>query len=116
MEQVITKSIYQIVGNGVCVEAEDGLKVSSIVRDFIQNKRKIELSFLNVTIITSAFLNTAIGVLYKDFSESEIKQCLSVKDMDSTDAFLLKRVVDTAKIFYSDPDRIKNSLKEVLGE
>ena len=66
--------------------------------------------------LTSAFLNTAIGLLYKDFSEEDIKKYLSVDDIDSTDAVLLKRVVDTAKLFYTDPERIKNSLKEVLEE
>lgn len=116
MEQAIEKSVYQIVGNEICVEAEDGLKVSAIIRDFISNKKKIQLSFLNVKMLTSAFLNTAIGVLYKDFSDEDIKTYLSVTDIDSTDAVLLKRVVETAKAFYSNPDRIRNSLKEILEE
>ena len=116
MEQAIVKSVYQIVGNEICVEAEDGLKVSAIIRDFISNKKKIQLSFLNVKMLTSAFLNTAIGILYKDFSDEDIKTYLSVTDIDSTDAVLLKRVVETAKAFYSNPDRIRNSLKEILEE
>lgn len=116
MEQAIVKSVYQIVGNEICVEAEDGLKVSAIIRDFISNKKKIQLSFLNVKMLTSAFLNTAIGILYKDFSDEDIKTYLSVIDIDSTDAVLLKRVVETAKTFYSDPDRIRNSLNEILEE
>lgn len=116
MEQAIVKSVYQIVGNEICVEAEDGLKVSAIIRDFISNKKKIQLSFLNVKMLTSAFLNTAIGILYKDFSDEDIKTYLSVTDIDSTDAVLLKRVVETAKAFYSDPDRIRNSLNEILEE
>ena len=116
MEQAVVKSVYQIVGNEICVEAEDGLKVSAIIRDFISNKKKIQLSFLNVKMLTSAFLNTAIGILYKDFSDEDIKTYLSVIDIDSTDAVLLKRVVETAKTFYSDPDRIRNSLNEILEE
>lgn len=116
MEQAIVKSVYQIVGNEICVEAEDGLKVSNIIRDFISNKKKIQLSFLNVKMLTSAFLNTAIGVLYKDFSEEDVKKYLSVTDIEPTDAVLLKRVVETAKAFYSDPERIRNSLKEILEE
>lgn len=116
MAEAINKSIYQIVGNPLCVEATDGLKVSTIVSKFINNKQPVVLSFLNVQMLTSAFLNTAVGILYKDFSEGDIKKYLSVSDIDPTDAILLKRVVDTAKIFYSDPERIKKSLKEVLEE
>lgn len=112
----IKKSVYQIVGSDICVEADDGKKVYDVICEFIKQKQPFVLSFLNVNMLTSAFLNTAIGLLYKDFSEEEIKKYLSVADIDSTDAVLLKRVVDTAKIFYSDPDRIRNSLKEVLEE
>lgn len=116
MSDVIKQSVYQIVGSELCVEANDGKKVYDVISDFVKQKRLIVLSFLNVTMITSAFLNTAIGLLYKDYSESDIKQYLSVTDLDSTDAILLKRVVDSAKLFYTDPDRIKNSLKEILEE
>lgn len=116
MAEVVTKSVYQIVGAGICVEADDGKKVYDVICEFIKQKQPVVLSFLNVTMLTSAFLNTAIGLLYKDFSEEDIKQYLSVSDIDPTDKVLLKRVVDTAKLFYTDPERIKNSLKEVLEE
>lgn len=116
MADEIKKSVYQIVGSDICVEADDGKKVYDVICEFIKQKQPFVLSFLNVNMLTSAFLNTAIGLLYKDFSEEEIKKYLSVADIDSTDAVLLKRVVDTAKIFYSDPDRIRNSLKEILEE
>lgn len=116
MAETIRKNVYQIVGNGICVEADDGKKVYDVIAEFIKAKQPFVLSFLNVTMLTSAFLNTAIGLLYKDFSEKDIKEYLSVQDIDSTDAVLLKRVVETAKIFYSDPERIRNSLKEILEE
>lgn len=116
MADVIKKSVYQIVGSDICVEADDGKKVYDVISEFIKQKKPFVLSFLNVNMLTSAFLNTAIGLLYKDFSEEDIKNYLSVDDIDSTDAVLLKRVVDTAKLFYTDPERIKNSLKEVLEE
>ncbi len=116
MEDATIKSVYQIVGNSICVEADDGTKVSDVVKEFIKNKKAIKLSFLNVTMLTSAFLNTAIGILYKDFTEKEVKDFLSVSDLDSTDAMLLKRVVDNAKNYYKNPDRIEKSVKEILGE
>lgn len=116
MEDAIRKNVYQIVGTEICVEADDGKKVYDIICEFLNQQKPIVLSFMNITMVTSAFLNTAIGLLYKDYSEADIKKYLSVTDIDSTDAVLLKRVVDTAKIFYTDPERIRNSLKEVLEE
>lgn len=116
MEEAIRKNVYQIVGTEICVEADDGRKVYDIICEFLDQRRPVILSFLNVGMVTSAFLNTAIGLLYKDYSEEDIRKYLSVVDIDSADRGLLKRVVDTAKLFYADPDRMRNSLKEVLEE
>lgn len=116
MEEAIRKNVYQIVGTEICVEANDGRKVYDIICEFLDQQRPVILSFLNVAMVTSAFLNTAIGLLYKDYSEEDIRKYLSVVDIDSADRVLLKRVVDTAKLFYADPDRMRNSLKEVLEE
>lgn len=116
MENPIKKSVYQIVGSDICVEADDGKKVSDVISIFLEKEQPVVLSFLNVSMITSAFLNTAIGVLYKTFSENTIKQFLKVEDLQPTDAVLLKRVVDTAKIYYKDPERLEKSIKEILEE
>ena len=85
-------------------------------KKFIRQNKPVVLSFLNITMLTSAFLNTAIGALYKDFSENDVKKFLKVEDLTSTDTVLLKRVVDTAKLYYKNPKRIEQSVKEILGE
>lgn len=114
MAEEIKQSVYQIVGNDICVEADDGRKVFTIISEFIKKKQKVVLSFFNVNMLTSAFLNTAIGLLYKDFSEQEIKENLSVQDLSSADSILLKRVVDTAKIYYKNPEKMEQSVREIL--
>ncbi|MCL2101686.1 MAG: STAS-like domain-containing protein [Fibromonadales bacterium] len=106
--------VYQIVGNEVCVSADDGHKVYESIKTFISEKKKIVLSFQNVTMLTSAFLNTAIGQLYGSFSEKDIKLCLSVSNLPELDLVLLKRVVENAKCYYSDPQKMEQTIKEVL--
>jgi hypothetical protein len=76
----------------------------------------VSLSFLNVESLTSAFLNASIGQLYREFSEEQIRAGLSVKDMSNEDIALLKRVVDTAKQYFKDPERFKKAREEVLGD
>lgn len=116
MDNAIKKSVHQIVGDAICVDAEDGKKVYNVLADFIQNKKPVVLSFLNVKMLTSAFLNTAIGVLYGDFTEEQIKKFIKIADMQPSDTILLKRVVDTAKLYYKDPERMERSIKEILEE
>jgi hypothetical protein len=76
-------------------------------------------SFLNIEIMTTAFLNTAIGQLYKDFSEEKVRECLRVENISESGKVILKRVVDTAKLFYKDRDafqRMQQSIEEILNQ
>jgi hypothetical protein len=54
-------NIFAIVGDPFCVAAEDGEKVLNQIRTGFKGKKKITLSFQNVEMLTSAFLNTAVG-------------------------------------------------------
>jgi hypothetical protein len=105
-----------IVGNAFCVEADDGQKVFEFVSSAIVAGKKVFLSFQNVEMLTSAFLNTAIGQLYRDFSEERIREGLSIIEMEAADMILLKRVVDTAKISYKDPERLPKSVDDIAGD
>ncbi|MFO0793045.1 MAG: STAS-like domain-containing protein [Candidatus Brocadiaceae bacterium] len=114
--ETLTISVFNTVGNPFCVEADDGQKVYELIKKALQENRKVKVSFQNVEMLTSAFLNAAIGQLYKDFSEGEIKDKLSVENMAKEDASLLKRVVNTAKLYYKDPQKMEKSISEILGE
>ena len=114
MENVVL-NVFNVVGSPFSVEAEDGQRVFELIYKAFKEKKKVVLSFLNIEILTTAFLNTAVGQLYKDFSESEIKENLEVKDITNPGAVALKRVVDTAKLYYKDPGAMERSINEVMG-
>ncbi len=111
-----TINIVNTVGGTFCVEAEDGQKVFDLVKKVLLEKRRVTLSFLNVEMLTTAFLNTAIGQLYRDFSEEVIRECVNVEDLTQSGLVSLKRVVDTAKLYYSDPESMQNSINDILGD
>jgi hypothetical protein len=50
------------------------------------------------------------------FPEELIRKSLRVSDMAPEDLALLKRVVDTAKIYFKDPERLAIIQKGILGE
>jgi hypothetical protein len=109
-------NIFGIVGSNFCVEAEDGDKVHELITKALNEKVKVEISFLNIDLLTTAFLNSAIGKLYKDFSEDDIKMNLSVKDLSRSGAVSLKRVVETAKLYFRYPEAMQKSINEILGD
>jgi hypothetical protein len=114
--QEITISLFNTVGSRFCVDADDGRKVYDLIAKALREGTRIKLSVQNVEMLISAFLNTAIGQLYRDFSEGKIKGSLSVEHMLPEDKALLKRVTATAKLYYTDPERMQKSINEILGD
>lgn len=109
----ITISIVNTIGDVFGVEAEDGQKVFELILKAFADKKKVNLSFQNIEILTTAFLNTAIGQLYKDYSEEFVKENFKVSDISESGKVSLKRVVDTAKLYYKDPDALRRSIDEI---
>jgi len=116
MLKSIPINVYEIVGSEYCVASDDGQKIFDQIVEIIKNEHRAVLSFKNVTSITSAFLNSAIGQLYGKFQKEEIKKYLAVEDMENDDRLLLKRVVETAKEYFKDPDRFNQTIRDVLDE
>jgi hypothetical protein len=116
MTDIIPLSVYETVGDEFCVASEDGEKVYDRIDKAMRQGRGVALSFTNVTSLTSAFLNSAIGRLYGEFSEEEIRAKLSVRDMEPDDLVLLKRVVETAKAYFRDPSRFAEARRSAREE
>jgi transcriptional regulator len=109
----ITINIVNTIGDVFGVEAEDGQKVFELIVKVFNDKKQVILNFQNVEILTTAFLNTAVGQLYKEHSDEFIKVNLKVSDISDSGKVALKRVVDTAKLFYKDPEALKRSIDEI---
>ncbi|MBI5141719.1 MAG: STAS-like domain-containing protein [Nitrospirae bacterium] len=115
MNKGMSLSIFEIVGSPICVASGDGQKVYDRLAATLKEGLNVTLSFHNITILTSAFLNAAIGQLYGSFSEEQIRSMLTVRDMQPDDLALLKRVVETAKLYFKDPKKFDRAVQEALG-
>ena len=103
MSNTVTLSVYETVGSPFGVSTEDGQRVHDLIASALRAGKKVEVSFLNIENLISAFLNAAIGQLYSEFSEQEIRASLSVRDLSSAGAALLRKVVENAKLYFSNP-------------
>lgn len=111
-----TINLSKVVGSDLCVASDDGDKVHAAIVAAIKNGDKVRLSFEGVGDLTSAFLNSAVGQLYGEFDQEELKKCmLPPVGASQEDLALLKRVVETAKEFFRDPDRFRKLVNEVMG-
>ncbi len=115
MNEMIILSVFEIVGSpSLCIASDDGEKVYERIRKAISQKRSVTLSFMNITSTTPTFLNVAIGQLYGVFSEEEIRAKLTVKDVEPEDLVLLKRVAETAKAYFKNPELHRKAPAELL--
>ncbi len=116
MSNNLVLSILEIVGSPLCVASDDGQKVYDRIAAALKEGQNVTVSFLNVTSLTSAFLNAAIGQLYGSFSEDQVRSKIRVTDLQPDDLALLKRVVDTAKEYFKDPGRFKQTERATSRE
>lgn len=116
MQKDVFISIFEVVGNSLCVASSDGQKVFERLASALKEGGRVVLSFRNVSTLTSAFLNAAIGQLYGEFSGEQIRSLLKVQDIQPDDLALLKRVVETAKQYFSDPQKFDQALRDTLGD
>ncbi|MDM8566042.1 STAS-like domain-containing protein [Candidatus Halobeggiatoa sp. HSG11] len=109
--------ITEIIGSYNCINPEDGKKVFQVIAKALHAKQQIIISLGNIEDVTSRFLNSAIGQLYGEFSEEQIKASLTVADdANQDDLALLKRVVERAKEYFNDPEPFEKADKEILGD
>ena len=116
MPKDIRISLFEVVGSPLCVASDDGQKVYDRLASALKADLAVRLSFHNVTALTAAFLNAAIGQLYGTFSEEKIRSRLKVEDAEKDDLALLKRVVDNAKLYFRDPKRYNQAIRKVLED
>lgn len=102
MNSQVTLRVADIIGTPLCISSEDGQKVFDILKPLIEEGKVVTVSFERVTTIISLFLNAAIGQLYGNFNESQVRNQLQVKGLANDDLEMLKRVVDNAKSYYSN--------------
>jgi hypothetical protein len=109
--------ITDVVGNSLCIASDDGEKVHAKIVGVIKRGDKVQLSFAGIQDLTSAFLNSAIGQLYGEFDEQQLKASLLPPiEASPDDLVLLKRVVERAKEYFKDRKRFDNAEREILGD
>ena len=116
MPQNIKISLFEVVGSTFCVASDDGQKVYNRLAVALEKDQRVAISFHNVTALTAAFLNAAVGQLYGTFKEEKIRSLLKVENMEQDDLALLKRVVENAKLYFKNPQRFNQAIREVLED
>ena len=116
MSETIIINIADAAEDSICVTREDGTKVFIKIVEQLHAGNKVNLSFSGVDSLTISFLNEAIGQLYGEYSEVEIRASLSVSDIMPDHANKLKLMVENAKDYAKKKGDYDNAMREEMGD
>lgn len=95
-------NIKQILGSDSAITPTSGELIFNVLEKVIDQKGTVQLDFSGIEIITSAFLNSAVGRLYSKYSSEELNTVLYITNISNDDLQLLKKVIERAKDYFSD--------------
>lgn len=117
MNQPVKLRITEVVGSSICVSIDDGNRLHDAIIAAFKGSQSVALSFSGVNRLTTAFLNASVGQLYNEFSEAEVRGRLAPPtDASQEQLALLKRVVDNAKRFFQERQRVEDAVGAVRGD
>lgn len=106
--------VIDIINNSLAVSSGEGEKVFSIVADCIDKDEIIELDFSGIDVMTTAFLNSAIGQLYSKFNSDQLNKYLRIVFIDDSDKKLVHKVIKRAKEYFANKEGFSSSAKSAV--
>ncbi len=116
MPDPIQINIADLIGKPRGISAADGEMVFKEIYPLIKAGSPVTLSFAGIRMVITAFLNAAVGKLYRDIPFDEVDSLLEVTEL--ADAFqpALDHSKTWSKAYYADPERLERAIKEEYGD
>lgn len=114
MQIIITK----IINTNFAVTTEDGNSIFQLLSSNFNVGKNIVLDFEGINLMTTAFLNAAIGQLYSNnsYSSDFLNKNLELINVQDTDKHLFPMVVKRAKEYFENKESFeKNSNDAIYG-
>ena len=108
-------NISSIIGGNAAFTPNAGDKVFDQIHTSLQQQEETTLDFKGVSLITTAFLNAALGQLYAHYNSEFLNSHLKLKNIAPDDGQRFRMVLDRAKDYFKDKERFgedRNSLFE----
>ena len=115
MKEIIV-NIFELISSAAAVSTADGESLFDRIKKAFESDIKVILDFNNIELITSTFLNSSVGRLYGHYDQEFIKDHLGLDNMSNDDLVLLKKVVDRAKEYFKEREKLDKAIGEALGE
>jgi hypothetical protein len=106
--------INEVIGGNFAVTTDDGNLVFQLLDKNLAEKTKTKLDFSDVIVLTTAFLNAAIGQLYSKYKSDEISPYLKLINVANEDKILFKKVTERAKEYFANKESFEKNSNDVI--
>lgn len=105
-------NISSIIGGDIAVSTSDGEIVFSELSKCLKGKEKVTLDFKDISVLTTAFLNAAIGQLYsgETYPDNFLNEHLKIINVRDIDTPLFSLVINRAKEYFQNKKNLEESV------
>lgn len=101
--------VKEVIKSSIAVSSEDGHVVFNRIKQILDDKQKIVIDFQDIEMLTTAFLNAAIGQLYSEYTSELLNESIHFANVDEDDKILFKKVVLRAREYFEHKKEFENS-------
>jgi len=106
--------IKDIIKVDTAVSTDDGDLVYQEIVAILKLGNPVELDFSGINIMTTAFLNAAIGQLYSAFTSEQLNSLLKLVNVAADDRILFKKVIERAKEYFQNKKGFEDSANKAI--
>ena len=106
--------VRDIVGGDSAVSTDSGTLVFKQLQQEFASENTVVLDFSGIELMTTAFLNAAIGQLYSTRLSNQLNRLLKLENVADDDKILFKKVVTRAKEYFSNKSHFEDSANNAL--
>lgn len=109
-------SVQKLLDSNSALTPTDGDVIFNAIRVPLNEKKKVILDFNEINIVTTAFLNAAIGQLYSVFSSDTLNEFLKIQNLSQANFPLLIKVITRAKEYFNDKKGFESAIDQNMSD
>lgn len=106
--------ITNIIDRDTAVSSDDGEIVFKQIDECLKSGKIAELDFSEISLLTTAFLNSAIAPLYNTYTSEQLNDALKLKNVEEEDRILFKKVIERAKEYFANKKGFESSANNAI--
>lgn len=107
--------INELIGGNFAVTTDDGNLIFNLIDKNLEEHTKTKLDFSDIIVLTTAFLNAAIGQLYSKYKSEEITPYLKLTNVAHEDKILFKKVTERAREYFANKESFEKNINDAIN-